>query len=178
VRWVTIWEEEVGGEVCWFFFVKWRKQVLCIAIRKPVLWSHDEMELIVFCSNLLAREPSLVWRWTLRSSTRRIVLILKMLLIATRKSVPLKGDPCAIPFSWVCIQRITDQLDGLGMSVQLRSFLVNAGASLEVRIYGEWWECDVAIYEGRHFTSQRRLNRGPNHWCLLCELGRLVQLEP
>ena len=80
-----------------------------MAIRKSLLSSHAVMELIVFCSNLCAREPSLVWKTTLRSSAKRIILtgnsmLLKMSLIATRKSVPLQGEPCGIMLFWVCME--------------------------------------------------------------------------
>jgi len=74
-------------------------------IRKMYRESQLDNQSVVSCMSLWALLEFRVSRWILRSSAKRMVLIMEGVvgttsLIASIKNVPLRGDPSGMPLSW------------------------------------------------------------------------------
>jgi len=81
----------------------WR--VLDREILKPCRDNHSLIKEMVSWRRLLPLSWLLDWKWILRSSANRMVLrgedIMEVILLMARMNkVPLKGEPCGIPFFW------------------------------------------------------------------------------
>jgi len=94
-----------GSFVC----VRMREKIIiCVLkgdIRKPYRGSQLDNRSVVSCRSLWALLEFRVSRWILRSSAMRMLLTMEGVVETTSlmdsiKSVPLRGDPWGMPFSW------------------------------------------------------------------------------